>query len=154
MYTGGTNWVFAQPRPLTDRHQNFRGVSCGGRNHVCQLPSLSFQGFRGGSSPKIGLVHSQRTSPLQQLRTNVLHCESAIKGDQSNLAATCNICTCCWVMEIWKIHGVCQNRDVAITEPLNIMWHVYNPVDTLQTTHDAISNTQLWWVTSSSQWRL
>ena len=75
MYTGGTNWVFAQPRPLTDRHQNFHGVSCGGRNHVCQLPSLSFQGFRGGNSPKIGLVHSQRTSPLQQLRTNVLHCD-------------------------------------------------------------------------------
>ena len=68
------------PHPLTDRHQNFHGVSCGGRNHVCQLPSLSFQGFRGGNSPKIGLVHSQRTSPLQQLRTNVLHCDISCTG--------------------------------------------------------------------------
>ena len=75
MYTGGTNWVFAQPPPLNWSPPKFSWVSCGGRNHVCQLPSLSFQGFHGCNSPKIGLVHSQRTSPLQQLRTNVLHCD-------------------------------------------------------------------------------
>ena len=38
-------------------------------------------------------------------------------------------------MKILKVHGV---GDVTSAEQ---MWHVYNPVDILQTMHDAISNT-------------
>jgi len=58
----------------TDRHQNWRGVSCGGCDHVCRAPCLSFQGFAVCQRLKISLVHSQSTSALQQLRTNMLHC--------------------------------------------------------------------------------
>jgi len=75
------------PRP-TDCHQNWHGLSRRGGNQSCQILNRLVQGFQNPRWPKIAISHWLATSPLQQLRTTVLHC------DKTHFIAASLMCDC------------------------------------------------------------
>ena len=76
MYTSGTSQVFAQ---TTQLNRYWRGVSCGGCNHVCQLSSLFFQGFAAWQHPENSL--NPFTAYITLTTSKALMCFSVISSN-------------------------------------------------------------------------